>query len=78
MMFMLGFVLLGLDAADPAVRRRRMLGYPAEQAGLVLMPGGLADHRVACRWSDILLARRDPRYLMIFGLLHLVRGRCSS
>jgi len=47
-----------------------MLGYPAEQAGLVLMPGGLAI--IACLpLVGYLLARRDPRYLMIFGLFVL-------
>jgi DHA2 family multidrug resistance protein len=45
MMFMLGFVLWGSTLLIPLFTQT-MLGYPAEQAGLALMPGGLA----ICSW----------------------------
>jgi DHA2 family multidrug resistance protein len=68
-MFMLGFVLWGSTLLIPLFAQT-MLGYPAEQAGLALMPGGLAI--IACLpLVGYLLARRDPRYLMIFGLFVL-------
>ena len=41
MMFMLGFVLWGSTLLIPLFAQT-LLGYPAEQAGLALMPGGLA------------------------------------
>ena len=50
MMFMLGFVLLGTTLLIPLFTQT-MLGYPAEQAGLALMPGGLLII-AACLWSD--------------------------
>src|SRR5580658_8423090 len=40
MMFMLGFVLLGTTLLLPLFVQT-LLGYPAEQAGLALMPGGI-------------------------------------
>ncbi len=69
LMFMLGFVLWGSTLLIPLFAQT-MLGYPAEQAGLVLMPGGLAIIAFL-PLVGYLLARRDPRYLMIFGLLIL-------
>jgi DHA2 family multidrug resistance protein len=69
LMFMLGFVLWGSTLLIPLFSQT-MLGYPAEQAGLVLMPGGLAIIAFL-PLVGYLLARRDPRYLMIFGLLIL-------
>ena len=69
LMFMLGFVLWGSTLLIPLFSQT-MLGYPAEQAGLILMPGGLAIIAFL-PLVGYLLARRDPRYLMIFGLLIL-------
>ena len=69
LMFMLGFVLWGSTLLIPLFSQT-MLGYPAEQAGLALMPGGLMI--ILCLpLVGYLLARRDPRYLMMFGLLIL-------
>ena len=75
MMFMLGFVLLGTTLLIPLFSQT-MLGYPAEQAGLALMPGGLVI-MAFMPLVGFLLARCDPRWLMIFGLAMLA-GRCSS
>jgi DHA2 family multidrug resistance protein len=69
LMFMLGFVLWGSTLLIPLFSQT-MLGYPAEQAGLVLMPGGLAIITFL-PLVGYLLARWDPRYLMIFGLFVL-------
>ena len=69
MMFMLGFVLWGSTLLIPLFTQT-MLGYPAEQAGLALMPGGLAIIAFL-PLVGYLLARRDPRYLMIIGLFIL-------
>jgi DHA2 family multidrug resistance protein len=67
MMFMLGFVLLGSTLLIPLFAQT-MLGYPAKQAGLALMPGGLL---IICSMPLVgfLLSRRsDPRLMMAFGL----------
>lgn len=67
MMFMLGFVLLGSTLLIPLFAQT-MLGYPATQAGLALMPGGLI---IICSMPLVgfLLSRRsDPRVMMAFGL----------
>jgi DHA2 family multidrug resistance protein len=66
MMFMLGFVLLGSTLLIPLFAQT-MLGYPATQAGLALMPGGLI---IICSMPLVgyLLSRHDPRLMMAFGL----------
>jgi len=67
MMFMLGFVLLGSTLLIPLFAQT-MLGYPATQAGLALMPGGFL---IICSMPLVgfLLSRRfDPRVMMAFGL----------
>ena len=67
MMFMLGFVLLGSTLLIPLFAQT-MLGYPATDAGLALMPGGLL---IICSMPLVgfLLSRRfDPRLMMAFGL----------
>jgi len=67
MMFMLGFVLLGSTLLIPLFAQT-MLGYPATDAGLALMPGGLI---IICSMPLVgfLLSRRfDPRVMMAFGL----------
>ena len=47
-----------------------LMGYPAEQAGLVLMPGGLLIIALLPLVGRM-LARTDPRRMMIFGLCML-------
>jgi MFS transporter, DHA2 family, multidrug resistance protein len=66
MMFMLGFVLLGSTLLIPLFTQT-LLGYPATQAGLALMPGGLL---ILCCMPLVgfLLSKYDPRLLMLFGL----------
>jgi DHA2 family multidrug resistance protein len=67
MMFMLGFVLLGSTLLIPLFAQT-MLGYPATDAGLALMPGGLI---IICSMPLVgfLLSRKfDPRIMMAFGL----------
>ena len=66
MMFMLGFVLLGTTLLLPLFAQT-LMGYPAEKAGLALMPGGLL---ILCCMPLVgfLLSKYDPRRLMIFGL----------
>ena len=44
-----------------------LMGYPAEQAGLVLMPGGLVIIALLPLVGRM-LARTDPRRMMVFGL----------
>jgi MFS transporter, DHA2 family, multidrug resistance protein len=69
MMFMLGFVLLGSTLLIPLFTQT-LLGYPATQAGLALMPGGLL---ILCCMPLVgfLLSKYDPRRLMAFGLVTL-------
>jgi DHA2 family multidrug resistance protein len=69
MMFMLGFVLLGSTLLIPLFTQT-LLGYPAAQAGLALMPGGLL---ILCCMPLVgfLLSKVDPRRLMVFGLTTL-------
>ncbi len=69
MMFMLGFVLLGSTLLIPLFAQT-MLGYPATQAGLALMPGGLIILSTM-PLVGFLLQRYDPRWLMAFGLTML-------
>ncbi len=69
MMFMLGFVLLGTTLLMPLFTQT-MLGYPAEKAGLALMPGGLLI-LASMPLVGFLLGRTDPRRIMIFGLCML-------
>jgi MFS transporter, DHA2 family, multidrug resistance protein len=66
MMFMLGFVLWGSTLLIPLFVQT-LLGYPAEQAGLALMPGGLLI--IACLpVVGYLLSKYDPRKMLLFGL----------
>jgi MFS transporter, DHA2 family, multidrug resistance protein len=66
LMFALGFVLWGTTLLIPLFVQT-LMGYPAEQAGLVLMPGGLLIIALLplVGW---MLARVDPRPMMIGGL----------
>lgn len=65
LMFMLGFVLWGTTLLIPLFVQT-LMGYPAEQAGLVLMPGGLLIIALLPLVGRM-LARTDPRWLMVFG-----------
>ena len=69
LMFMLGFALLGSTLLLPLFMQT-LLGYTAERAGLALMPGGFTI-MVAMPIVGFLLARYNPRYLMMFGLCML-------
>jgi DHA2 family multidrug resistance protein len=65
LMFMLGFVLWGTTLLIPLFVQT-LMGYPAEQAGLVLMPGGLVIIALLPLVGRM-LARTDPRWMMVFG-----------
>lgn len=66
LMFAMGFVLWGTTLLIPLFVQT-LMGYPAEQAGLVLMPGGLLIIALLPLVGRM-LARTDPRPMMIFGL----------
>src|SRR5579883_1981246 len=65
LMFTLGFVLWGTTLLIPLFVQT-LMGYPAEQAGLVLMPGGLLIIALLPLVGRM-LAKTDPRWMMIFG-----------
>jgi len=66
LMFSLGFVLWGTTLLIPLFVQT-LLGYPAEKAGLALMPGGLLIIALLPLVGR-LLGRFDPRPMMVFGL----------
>ncbi len=66
LMFAVGFVLWGTTLLIPLFAQT-LMGYPAEQAGLVLMPGGLLIIALLPLVGRM-LARTDPRRMMVFGL----------
>jgi MFS transporter, DHA2 family, multidrug resistance protein len=65
LMFTLGFVLWGTTLLIPLFVQT-LMGYPAEQAGLVLMPGGLLIIALLPLVGRM-LSRTDPRPMMCFG-----------
>jgi MFS transporter, DHA2 family, multidrug resistance protein len=67
MMFMLGFALLGTTAMLPLFVQT-LLGYTAEQAGLVLSPGGFAT-MLMMPVAGALSGRIDARVLITVGLV---------
>ncbi|HXZ11631.1 MAG TPA: DHA2 family efflux MFS transporter permease subunit [Candidatus Sulfotelmatobacter sp.] len=69
MMFMVGFALLSSTVLIPLFLQT-LMGYTAQKAGLVLMPGGFA---ILCCMPLVgfLLGRFDPRRLLLFGLAML-------
>ncbi|MGH8402935.1 MAG: DHA2 family efflux MFS transporter permease subunit, partial [Gammaproteobacteria bacterium] len=69
MLFMVGFVLYGTTVLLPQLVQT-LMGYPAELAGLMLMPGGLALIAVL-PLVGYLLSRFDARWLIAFGLFML-------
>src|ERR1700758_32516 len=69
LMFMLGFALLGSTLLLPLFSQT-LLGYTAEDAGLALMPGGVAII-LLLPLVGFLLSRYTPRWLLLFGLVVL-------
>jgi DHA2 family multidrug resistance protein len=65
LMFVLGFTLFGTTVLIPLFVQE-MMGYTAEQAGLVISPGGLAI-LVLMPLVGFLVSRVDARYLIAFG-----------
>ncbi len=61
LMFVLGFTLFGTTVLIPLFVQE-MMGYTAEQAGLVISPGGVCI--VLMPLVGILVGRVDPRYLI--------------
>jgi MFS transporter, DHA2 family, multidrug resistance protein len=65
LMFMVGFALMSSTVLIPLFLQT-MMGYSAEQAGLVLMPGGFAIIAVM-PLVGFLLGKYDARKLLLFG-----------
>jgi len=69
LMFMVGFALLSSTVLLP-LYLQTLLGYTAEKAGLVLMPGGFMLVLVF-PIVGFLLSKYDARWLLVFGLAML-------
>ncbi len=69
LMFVLGFALFGTTVLIPLFVQQ-MMGYTAEQAGLVISPGGLAI-LVLMPLVGFLVGKVDARYLIAFGFIIL-------
>ncbi len=67
LMFMLGFALMGTTVVLPLFVQT-LLGYTAEQAGMVLSPGGLAT-MLMMPIAGALSGRIDARLLITVGLI---------
>ena len=67
LMLMLGFVLMGSTVLLPEFVQV-MLGYTAEEAGLVISPGGFVV-MFMMPVVGALVTRVDPRWLIAFGLV---------
>ncbi|HWG20257.1 MAG TPA: DHA2 family efflux MFS transporter permease subunit [Terracidiphilus sp.] len=65
LMFVLGFVLFGTTVMIPQFVQT-LLGYTAEQAGLVISPGGVAV-MLMMPIVGFLVSRVDPRWMIVFG-----------
>ncbi len=65
LMFVLGFVLFGTTVMIPQFVQT-LLGYTAEQAGLVISPGGLAVMAMM-PIVGFLVTRVDPRWMIVYG-----------
>jgi DHA2 family multidrug resistance protein len=70
LMFVLGFVLFGTTVMIPQFVQT-LLGYTAEQAGLVISPGGLMV-MLMMPVVGFLVTRVDPRWMIAYGF-----GMCS-
>jgi DHA2 family multidrug resistance protein len=64
-MFVLGFALFGTTVLIPLFVQQ-MMGYTAEQAGLVISPGGIAI-LILMPLVGFLVGRADLRYLIAIG-----------
>jgi MFS transporter, DHA2 family, multidrug resistance protein len=69
LMFMVGFALMSSTVLIPLFLQT-MMGYTAEEAGLALMPGGIAIILVM-PLVGFLLGRYDARRLLLFGFTML-------
>src|SRR5580698_2040647 len=69
LMFVLGFTLFGTTVLIPQFVQT-LLGYAAEQAGLVISPGGLTVMAMM-PLVGFLVGRVDPRYLIVYGFAML-------
>ncbi|HEX7967710.1 MAG TPA: DHA2 family efflux MFS transporter permease subunit [Stellaceae bacterium] len=67
LMFMLGFILLGSTVLLPLMVQT-LFGYTATDAGMVLSPGGFAIMLLMPVVGN-LVARVDPRWLIVCGLV---------
>ncbi len=65
LMFILGVVLFGTTVMIPQFVQS-LLGYTAEQAGLVISPGGLTV-MLMMPVVGILVSRVDPRWMIVYG-----------
>jgi DHA2 family multidrug resistance protein len=65
LMFVLGFVLFGTTVMIPQFVQT-LLGYTAEQAGLVISPGGLMVMAMM-PIVGFLVTRIDPRWMIVYG-----------
>jgi DHA2 family multidrug resistance protein len=66
-MFALGFILFGTTVLIPLFVQD-LLGYTAEQAGLVISPGGLMIMALM-PLVGYLISRVDPRYMIAYGFV---------
>ncbi len=66
-MFVLGFILFGTTVLIPLFVQD-LMGYTAEQAGLVISPGGLMIMALM-PLVGFLISRVDPRYMIIYGFV---------
>jgi DHA2 family multidrug resistance protein len=72
LMFMLGFMMYGTIVLLP-ILLQTVMGYTAEQSGLVLLPGGIAT-LIALPVVGRLLTRVEPRRLIALGLVLFAIG----
>ncbi len=75
MLFMVGFVLYATTLLLPQLAQS-LMGYTAELAGLMVMPGGLVL-LLSMPLVGFLLSRYDARVLIAFGLLVLTAAMFS-
>lgn len=66
-MFMLGIVLFGTTLLVPQMLQE-LFGYTAQEAGMVLSPGGIAVI-LLLPMVGILISKVDARYMIAFGFL---------
>ena len=69
LMFVLGFTLFGTTVLIPQFAQT-IMGYTAEQAGLVISPGGVMV-MLMMPLVGFLAGRVDPRYMVAFGFAML-------